>query len=349
MFKIEWDKEEVTRKIRSGEGGERNFLGFWTPVQVFVNGTDITGLEENPKGDISLFDDLFLNFFYIFYSIDPENLQEREFHMVSNVKNRVDGGGFDLYVYHDKESDVLTLKYHSLVHPEYRILEIPLKDFTEGILQSATEMLEEVLRVAPEFEDDVNYIVLKEDTELVRNWYQERYGTTTAPSYPVEGTRTKARDGHSCWIGVESHSDEGMIDCVQKILDLRFPDDYLSCVRKNPGGFPYPRNIIKHDSIKWGRSQFVDFLSFNPENSVSYILTTCYAINNLPLGVNNRTNNVIVPFAEALHNDLLCFDYKEGFPPKVVYRESRMKGEEKPLIFLCNSFTELFELMERCE
>ncbi|MCK9342619.1 MAG: SMI1/KNR4 family protein [Massilibacteroides sp.] len=348
MFKIEWDKEEVARKIKSGEGGERNFLGFWTPVQVFVNGTDITGLEENPKGDISLFDDLFLNFFYIFYSIDPENLQEGEFHVASSVKNRVDGGGFDLYVYHDKESDVLTLKYHSLVHPDYRILEIPLKDFTEGILQSATEMLEEVLRVAPEFEDDVNYIVLKEDMELVRNWYQERYGASFLPNH-IKKKQTKVDEEDIHWIGVESNSDEGMIDCVQKILDLRFPDDYLSCVRKNPGGFPYPRNIIKHDGIKRGRSQFVGFLSFNPKNSVSYILTTCYAINYLPPGVDDRANNVIVPFAGALHNDLLCFDYREGFPPKVVYREFRMKGEEKPLIFLCNSFTELFELMERCE
>lgn len=162
-------------------GGERNFLGFWTPVQVFVNGVDISGLEENPKGDISLFDDLFLEFFHVFHSIDPENLREEEFHMVSNVKNLVSGGGFDLYVYHDKESDVLTLKYRNLVHPEYCILEIPLRDFTEGILQSATEMLEEVLQAAPEFEDDVNYIVLKEDVEIIHSWYQERYGECLFP------------------------------------------------------------------------------------------------------------------------------------------------------------------------
>lgn len=350
MLKIEWDKEEVAQKIRSREGTERGFLSFWTPVQVFVNGVDITGLEESPRGYISQFDDLFLSFFYVFYSIDPENLQESKFHTGSNVKNRVYGGSFEVYVYYDKISDILTLKYHNFVHPEYRILEIQLQDFTEGLLQSASEMLEEVLRVAPESEDDVDYIVLKEDTELVQNWYRERYETTVRGA-PIERPRTTVRDAHSRWIGAESYPDEGMIDCVQRILDLRFPEDYLTCVRENPGGFPYPRNIIKNDKLKQGRSQFVNLLSFNPKNEISYILTTYYAtINHVLPGVNIQMNEVVVPFAKALYSGLLCFDYRGGFPPKVVYQEFRLKGEEeKPLILLCNSFTELVDTMERCE
>ncbi|MBP2146416.1 hypothetical protein J2129_001870 [Methanofollis sp. W23] len=345
MFKIVWDKEEVKQEIRSREGGRENSLGFWTPVQVFVNGLDITGLEEVPKGHISLFDDIFLSFFYVFYSLDPDHLQEKKFHMISNVKNNIDGGSFDLYVFLNKESDIVSLKYRNFVHPEYHIVEIPLKQFAEGILQSASEMLEEVLRIAPELEDDENYVVLKEDMDLIRNWYQERYEkTTNTLNTSIERKPLRVKEGRIRWIGVEGADDEEMIECVQKILDITFPDDYLSYVKKYPHGFPYPYNMIVDKEIRGGNSQFVNFLSFNPKDSVSYILNSYYAINRSSTGFNR-----IVPFAQALYYDLLCFDYRENFPPQIVYREYHKKGEEKPPITLCESFTELLGLMKRCE
>ncbi len=349
MFRIVWDKEDVERGIKSGTG-EAGPLGFLTPIQVYANGVDMSGLEAAPKGNITHFDGLFLEFFYIFHSIDPENLQEEKFHMSSSVKNRVDGGSFNLYVYHDKESDILTLKYRNFMHPEYRILEIPLKDFTEGILQSATEMLEGVLRVAPEFEGDVNYIVLKEDMELIRNWYQERYGTATVPRPLIKrGSSTKTKEGRIRWIGVEDAADPGMIDCVQKILDITYPDDYLACVQKYSLGFPYPYNIIVNERLKGGRSQFVRLRGFDPEKPMSYVLTLYYALNCPAPGINAYLPDNVVPFADAFGDDRLCFDYREGFPPKVVDRKSHELDPDRSVILLCNSFTELFEIMERCE
>jgi hypothetical protein len=348
MFRIVWDKEDIERGIKSGTG-EAGPLGFLTPIQVYANGVDISGLEEVPKGNITHFDGLFLEFFYIFHSIDPENLQEKQFHMSSNVKNRVYGGGFDIYVYHDKESDILTLKYHNFMHPEYRTLDIPLKDFTEGILQSATEMLEEVLRVAPEFEDDINYTVLKEDMKLIRSWYQERYGTATTSGTSVERSTTAAEEERIRWIGVEDAADPELIDCVQKILDIKYPDDYLACVKNYSLGFPYPYNIIVNERIIGGRSQFVQLRGFDPEKPMSYVLTLYYALNCPASGIDAYLPDNVVPFADALGDDRLCFDYREGFPPKVVYWIPHEPDPDKSVIFLCNSFTELLEIVEKSE
>ena len=248
MLRIVWNKEDVKRGIQSGTV-EAGPIGFLTPIQVYANGVDISGLEEVPKGNNTHFDGLFLEFFHIFHSIDPENLQEDNFHHISSVKNRVDGGSFNLYIYYNEERDSLTLKYHNFVHPEYRILEIDLRDFVDGVLHSSIEMLEEVLQLAPELREDDNYIALKEDMEVIRDWYQERYGTT-ASSPPIEmKPAATVTDDSIRWIGAEDAADEEMIDCVQKILDITYPDDYRACVRKHSMGFPYPYNIIVNENI----------------------------------------------------------------------------------------------------
>jgi len=347
MFKIVWNKKDVEQGIKSGTG-EAGPLGFLTPIQVYVNGIDISGLDEVPNGNVTHFDGLFLEFFHVFHSIDPGNLQEEKFHMVSNVKNRVYGGSFDLYVHHDKGSDILTLKYRNFVHPENRILEIPLQDFTDGLLQSAIEMLAEVLRVKPEFKEDIYYLVLKEDMELVQNWYRGRYGT--AVQHPPLGKYPPAvKEGRIRWIGVEDAADPEVIDCAQRILDIKYPVDYLACVKNFSLGFPYPCNIIVNERIKGGRGQFVRLRGFDPEKPMSYVLTLYYTLNCPAPGIDAYLPDNVVPFADALGDDRLCFDYREGFPPKVVYWASHEPDPDKSVIFLCNSFTELFEIMERCE
>jgi len=347
MFKIVWNKEDVEQGIRSGTG-EAGPLGFLTPIQVYVNGIDISGLDEVPNGNVTHFDGLFLEFFYVFHSIDPDHLPEGKFHMASNVENRVYGGSFDLYVYYDKGSDILTLKYRNFVHPYYRILEIPLQDFTDGLLQSAIEMLAEVLRIEPEFKEDVNYLALKEDMELVQNWYWERYGRIVSDQFVVKMS-TGTREGRIRWIGVEDAADPGLFDCVQKILDIKYPDDYLACVKNFSLGFPYPYNIIVNERIKGGRGQFVQLRGFDPEKPISYVLTLYYALNCPAPGIDAYLPDNVVPFADALGDDRLCFDYREGFPPKVVYWASHEPDPDKSVIFLCNSFTELFEIMEKSE
>jgi len=175
MFKIEWDKEEVERKIHEKEG-DVGFLDFWTPIHIYVNDVDISGLDEVPRGDVTQFFDIFVNILFIFKYIDPERLGEKSFSFGSNIENIVYGGGFNFYVFYTKQTDSLTIQYINFVHKEDRFLEIPLKDFAEGVLRSTKEVLEEVGEIDPKYRNDVYYTSLKEDMETIRDWYMERFG-----------------------------------------------------------------------------------------------------------------------------------------------------------------------------
>jgi hypothetical protein len=178
MLKIVWNRKELEDKIRLGEG-ERYTLDFWIPVQVFINGIDISGLEKNPRGDISQFYDLFVNFYYVFTTIDPERLANKEFGFASNDEKRVSGGGFSFYVEHQKKTDLLSISYHNFnfeISNIRKIISIPLKDFTKGLLISTKELLDELLSIDPKYKDDEEYRILEEDMGIIRSWYLERYG-----------------------------------------------------------------------------------------------------------------------------------------------------------------------------
>lgn len=346
MFKIVWNKAEVHQIICSG-GGSPYLLDFWVPIQVYIDDLEISGLNKIPGGDISHFWDFFSEILYVFASIDPERLDEKVFHYGSNVKNRVSGGGFEFYVHYDTQTDTVLIQFRNRAGKEFQIREIPLQDFADGILSATAEVLEDISNEVPECVNEDSYLSLREDMEVIRNWYQERYGTTIITRTPMERSLPESREGHIRWIGVEAAADEEMIECVQKILDITYPNDYLACVKKNSLGFPYPYNIIADERIKRGRGQFVRLIGFDPEKR--YILTRYYALNCPAPGINAYLPDGVVPFADALDGDLLCFDYRGGFPPKVVYWVTHEPDPEKSVLFLCDSFTELFDMMEKCE
>lgn len=105
-------------------------------------------------------------------------------------------------------------------------------------------MLEEVLQLAPEFREDDNYIALKEDMEVIRDWYHERYGTKSLPPPIKMKPAVTVTDDSMRWIGAEDAADEEMTDCVQKILDITYPDDNRACVRNDSMGFPANSQVI---------------------------------------------------------------------------------------------------------
>lgn len=174
MFKVVWDNSAVERGIRSGEG-DLYFLDFWVPIQVYADDVEISGLNEIQGGDISNVSLFFSNLLFVFQSIDPEKLGDKDFHFWSNVKNKVSGGGFEFCVYHDRETDMLTIKYTNRAIKEFRILHIPLRDFAEGVLQSERELLDLILKVAPQYKDDIAYLDLNRGYEILLKWYTERY------------------------------------------------------------------------------------------------------------------------------------------------------------------------------
>ena len=176
MLKIEWDKNELRTKILSNEGDFR-LLDFWMPINVYINNIDISGLELNPRGEITQFDDLFLNFFYIFKSIDPNNLSEKDFYYDFNEENCVSGGGFRFYVSSIKDQDIIEIKYHNFTFPigEFHFTQILLKDFAKGLLVSTKELLDELISIDPVHEDDEEYKILEENMGTLLTWYKGRY------------------------------------------------------------------------------------------------------------------------------------------------------------------------------
>lgn len=174
-MKIDWDKEELERNVRSGEG-EFRLLDFWVPIQVYIEGVDISGLDKVPRGDISQFDTLFLNIFFVFKSIDPEKLGDTEFCYIASCKNEVFAGGFKFFVDYDKLTDFLAIKYINFVNKEFQFLNVPLKQFTEGFLLSTKKLLEEIENIDAAYRGDEEFIILKDNMGVIFHWYKEKYG-----------------------------------------------------------------------------------------------------------------------------------------------------------------------------
>ncbi len=176
MMQIVWNREELERNIRL-EKGEFRLLDFWMPVQLYINGVDITGLDTVPGGDISRIDDLFLSIFFAFKSIDPEKLGDKEFYFIGSFEDEVFAGGFKFYIDHDKQADNLTIRYSNFVHRKFQSISIPLKQFTEGFLLSTKELLEEVKSIDPAYCSHEEIVILQDNMAIIRNWYKERYGS----------------------------------------------------------------------------------------------------------------------------------------------------------------------------
>jgi len=175
MFEIVWDKKKVEQKILESDG-DTHFLDFLAPVDIFINGEKITHPDERDTKVSSQFWDLSLNWLFILKFIDPENLGNVEFSFSPSYDNEVSGWDFEFYVDYSKEADIMTLRYkdHSLT--DYRLIDIPVKEYVEGVLKANVEMIEFIGKVAPGRDDFGVVQSLKDGTEIIRKWYLERYG-----------------------------------------------------------------------------------------------------------------------------------------------------------------------------
>lgn len=155
------------------------------------------------------------------------------------------------------------------------------------------------------------------------------------------------------WEFVKGKTDDEMVSCVERILDIKFPEDYLECVRKFPGGYPSPC-FFKNSRIE---ADFNYLLNFEPGSS-SFLLDTYYILKHSSEGLKKLPDDII-PFARS-GNDHLCFDYRGNTSPKVVYidhysfwdylcedefREEEIT-EEDYLIYISDSFTEFLEMLD---
>lgn len=141
------------------------------------------------------------------------------------------------------------------------------------------------------------------------------------------------------WDFVDKNIDEDQIECVEKILCITFPDDYRECAKCNSGGSPPFTSMDERESQIPG---IESLLSFNPKDDL-YILSKYYLLNYHSYTVHTLPDG-IVPFTLS-YNDYLCFDYRNGFPPKIVLWDHYAEKDEEGISFVSNSFSELLEIL----
>jgi len=176
MFKIEWDKEEARKKVEriSSVCPPDDCIDIYTSICISVSGVDISGLANNQERSTGLMD-LFLDNFSIFRCIDPKRLEDKPFHRYYNVDNCVLGEGFRYYVHYDRTTDLVTFEYIYTGTKVFQTMQIPLREFANGVILSAEELSAEVLSVSTMCEYAVCRL-FRADLDIIKDWYREAYG-----------------------------------------------------------------------------------------------------------------------------------------------------------------------------
>lgn len=167
MFKIEWDKGKVEGEILTGEGNI-SCLDFWVPVHIYADGNDLTG------GSLTNMYSFYTALLNAFSAIDPEGLGNKLVR-ADPQGNKISEVGFTIYLYPNLVNDTLEIRYTHAHKEDCGVVEIGLKDFASETLQSAKELLEEIVPLDPECNEDAFYQALKEDFNVLRTWFNERY------------------------------------------------------------------------------------------------------------------------------------------------------------------------------
>src|SRR5579871_1529605 len=122
------------------------------------------------------------------------------------------------------------------------------------------------------------------------------------------------------WQDCKSVSDEA-IRAVEARLGVRFPSDYVECVRRCDGGWPKPHHFDYPDpALGPVETSIGRFLSLDSTRKGNLLDVVEWLSDQLPAQV--------VPFADEPGGDFLCFDYRGGGAPAVVYWMHEREGEE---------------------
>lgn len=178
MFTIKWDTEEVRKKIERISTLSPRYIDcidLCTSICVSVDGIYLSGRAENSAKNCTELKDFFLGTLSVFRSIDPDRLHDKPFHFYYNVDNCVLGERFRYYVRYDRTTDLMTFEYIYTGKKIFQTLQIPLREFANGVILSAEEMIAKVLSVSTECED-TSYHIFKADLGIIKDWYREMYG-----------------------------------------------------------------------------------------------------------------------------------------------------------------------------
>jgi len=111
------------------------------------------------------------------------------------------------------------------------------------------------------------------------------------------------------------------IDTVEQRLGVRLPADYIECVRQCDGGWPHLHHFSYPDpDLGAVETSIGRFLSLSASHEGNLLEVLDWLSDQLPSG--------IVPFADEPGGDFICFDYRSGATPSVVYWMHERSGDE---------------------
>jgi len=142
------------------------------------------------------------------------------------------------------------------------------------------------------------------------------------------------------------------IQKVEKYFDIKFPDDYISCVLDNDEAYPIPNVFLLENK----EESFNNLLSVKSENLHGIIFSYD--------GMKQMISTKLIPFADDGCGNKICFDYRESkTTPTVVfwdyekacieYNNSGNTGSslnyDNAITYICDSFTELLDMLHEPE
>lgn len=107
-------------------------------------------------------------------------------------------------------------------------------------------------------------------------------------------------------------------------------------VSERNGGFPDPDTFLMSS-----REEMLN-------NLINLKSDTDYNIFQMIDAVSDRLVSGIVPFGRDAGGNLICFDYRSGNEPTVVFWDHEIAGggePERAISFICNSFTEFLNML----
>ncbi|WP_162257242.1 SMI1/KNR4 family protein [Paenibacillus sp. Soil724D2] len=134
------------------------------------------------------------------------------------------------------------------------------------------------------------------------------------------------------WILAKEELSREDVVRVEKQLNISFPRDYVECVLHNNGGQPIP-DIFDFEGHKG--SVMNALIHLNSEEDMHVI--------DVYEKIKDRLPQSIYPFADDPFGNYLCFDYRYGNSPVIVYWDHEKSQQDKntAISFVCGSFSEM--------
>ncbi|HDR7393896.1 SMI1/KNR4 family protein [Bacillus toyonensis] len=142
------------------------------------------------------------------------------------------------------------------------------------------------------------------------------------------------------WFNVsEKKLTDEQIQQLEQYFGIKFPNDFIECVKKYDGGYPTPDTF---DIPGQDEDSFNNLLTLDSERKSSILQT--YE------GIKERLVDKVYPFGRDSFGNFLCFDYRNNpQSPTVVFWDHEVEEMEEAIFPVCTSFTELLNSLHDFE